>query len=118
WRDEGTGARSAGAAVSPSNMCLAVSPDGTRLAATDTERGLRIWDTASGQPVAPPDEAGILLALAYSPDGRWLAGGGVDARIRLWQGGKGHPSLVLEGSKQASTALAFSADSSSLASAA
>src|SRR5207248_2275847 len=97
WRDENVGAKPAGALVSPTDVRLALSPDGTRLAAADSECGLRIWETASGQPVPPPAEASTIAAVAYSPDGRWLAGGGADARIRLWEGG-GRPPVVLEGS--------------------
>ncbi|MFC0844022.1 helix-turn-helix domain-containing protein [Streptomyces noboritoensis] len=53
---------------------LAFSPDGEILAAVGDNGTLRLWDTASHQPLdtALPTVGGVTLALAFSPDGRTL----------------------------------------------
>ncbi len=68
---------------------IAVSPDGTTLAAGDFYAGLLFFDAGTyeriGEPLAVPDG---VESLAYSPDGRTLAYGGegyvrlIDARTR------------------------------------
>lgn len=56
--------------------CLAWSPDGHRLATGGEDYFLRVWDAATGRPLAAIEqtEAGF-DGLAWSPDGGTIAGG-------------------------------------------
>ncbi len=116
-----------GADPRTSRTCLAVSPDGRRLANLGMGTPLRVWDIATGQPALELEGAPVLRAFAASSDGRWFAGsvaaeGGADlppgARnsVRLWHADNGRRQAVLEGQAAPVTSLAFSLDSTLLAS--
>jgi WD40 repeat protein len=59
---------------------------------------------------------GSLLALSISPDRRWAASGNQDATLHVWRVGKRGEELSMSGYPTKITALAFSPDSSLLAS--
>jgi WD40 repeat protein len=98
---------------------LAVSADGRRVAGTFGGVGVQVWDAQGGTAVAHAEADAVLYALGYSPDGRWLAGGGADGRIVLWDAATHQRQTLLEDEDQREpvTTLAFSADSSRLATA-
>jgi WD40 repeat protein len=108
-----------------SRTALAVSPDGRRLASLGAGTALRVWDSTSGAPAAGLEGAGALRAFAASPDGRWFAASraeeGADPRtpsrrtLGLWEAATGRFRGALEGQPAPITALAFSADSATLA---
>lgn len=66
---------------------VALSPDGARLATAGGDVGIRIWDTATGEPllflVGHGDE---VIDLAFSSDGHFLASGSIDRTVRIWDG--------------------------------
>ena len=64
--------------------CIAFSPNGRLLAATDWNGTVTLWDVASGQRklTITDHQAGVLSA-AFSPDGTSLATGSEDKTLRL-----------------------------------
>jgi WD40 repeat protein len=65
---------------------VAISPDGERIAATDSWGGLRLWDADSGELIgaATFEEGGWVDSLVFSPDGTSIVTGGSD--LRIWDG--------------------------------
>jgi WD40 repeat protein len=95
---------------------VAFSPDGSQLATGDAEGGLRLWQTATGEPCLNlVGHRGWVWAVAFSPDGRLLASCSSDKTIRVWQVETGDCLQVL---RQAGSvwSVAFSQDSQILAS--
>ncbi|MER8573628.1 hypothetical protein [Mesorhizobium sp. M1374] len=73
---------------------LAFAAGGTRLAATTTDNGIRLWDVVKGEEIALPDEAEPLrdisvIALAVSQDGSLFATGSKDGQVQLWRAADG-----------------------------
>ncbi|WP_245446372.1 caspase family protein [Mesorhizobium kowhaii] len=73
---------------------LAFVAAGTRLAATTTDNGIRLWDVAKGEEIALPAEAEPLrdisvMALAVSQDGSLFATGSKDGQVQLWHAADG-----------------------------
>jgi WD40 repeat protein len=95
---------------------LAVSPDGSRVAATaseDEERyRLSVCDVATGKQLFSADGA----ALAYSPDGRWLAARSAEGDTAVLLDAKTHREAArFRGHEALIHAAAFSPDSRRLA---
>src|SRR5262249_49169693 len=70
-------------------ICVAVSPDGKRLASgawlNHTENVIRIWDVASGKNTKTlKGHAGAVGAIAFLPGGKQLISGANDRTIRVW----------------------------------
>lgn len=80
-----------------------------RLASTGIQ-AVRVWDTATGDEVAPTNLCAA-YSVAASPDGKWLAIGGTDHFIQLWNMADGCLSASLEATKPPIGSLSFSADS-------
>ncbi|KAG2498300.1 hypothetical protein HYH03_003561 [Edaphochlamys debaryana] len=108
--------------------CLALSPDGSRLAAgCGKSRTVRLVDIASGMLVAElkePSKSGEgpgsqgVAGLAWSQDGSVLAVACVGfSGVRLWKAERGDPMMLLEGHSGGVWGVGFSPDGSQLASA-
>lgn len=76
---------------------LAFSPDGVRLASTDTtERIIRLWDARTGREVGTlSGHRDHTVAVAFSPDGRTLASTGGDGSLKLWHLPTGRETATL-----------------------
>jgi WD40 repeat protein len=103
-------------------FCLAFSPDGKTLASAHGLGEAKWWDvpTASFRKALPGHD-GLIRALAFSPDGKWFAAG--VKLVKLWDVGEGKEvasGVADEGGSGfggSLAALAFSPDSTTLASA-
>ena len=67
---------------------LTFSPDGTRLAASNYDGHVRLWDYADGElqldPLVLSGHRKQTLGVSFSPDGRHLASGSLDGTARIW----------------------------------
>jgi len=101
---------------------LAVSPDGTLVAATGEEEGLQVWRVAGDgwRPVRIDGPLGDLAgAVAFSPDGRTLVSGTEFSKVQLWRVGPealtATGAIELDGPRnQLANALVYTPDGSRL----
>jgi WD40 repeat protein len=95
----------------PRPTCVAVSPDGSLLAAGRANGVAELWDLhARGQPTELAGHTGTVLAAVFSPDGRHLATAGEDRTVRLWDVAARSVVRALEGHAASVAAVAFSPD--------
>ena len=80
-------------------VSLAVSADGTRIAAAGIRGALLVLDAATARPLLSLVGPGLpVWSLAFHPDGRGLVSGGGDRLVRLWDLATGeHLGPVLAG---------------------
>ncbi|MDX2033711.1 MAG: TIR domain-containing protein [Blastocatellia bacterium] len=97
-------------------LLLAISPDGARLALSDSET-IELWETDSAnEPIPLGKLAGGASVLAASPDSRFLAAGDESGEVKLWDVASRAELVAFRGHKENVTTLAFSPDGRSLAS--
>jgi len=91
--------------------CLAISPDGSSVAAGSLHQTLSVTQTSDGVPIYRKREhTDAVTAVAWSPDGRILATGSADNTVKLWNGKTGELVHTLHRVRSMVTALAFSND--------
>jgi hypothetical protein len=75
-------------------LSVAYSPDGSRLASSDSGGAVKVWDTATNRELLTlKPYKGVGAALAFSPDGRQLVGAAGD--VRVWNAVTGRELLTL-----------------------
>ncbi len=88
---------------------LALSPDGTTLAAGNVDGTVSLWDTSTLKSrVSLRAGTEMILAVVFSPDGTRLACSSTDSRIRVWDLTTHRQVSTLTGHQGSVTALAFS----------
>ena len=95
-------------------MALAFHPDGRRLASGGTDRLVKTWDLAGGQPLAFRGHGGWVTSLDFSPDGvRVVSGGGLvgqDRSVRVWDAATGRQLRSYEGHRAPVVGVRFRPD--------
>ena len=96
---------------------IAISPDGTRLAAACGDSCARVYDTATGRLVARPCLGSLAVTYVdYSLDGKLLALCGLDAKVGVYRADDGLPLALLSNTDSACwyNTVAISADNTSV----
>ena len=97
---------------------LAVSPDGSLLAAGDQDGNISLWEVESGEKLHTlSGHAGLVLRVAFSQDGSRLASAGFDRLAKIWDVNRGSELFSLYGNASNVFGVAFSPDGRSLATA-
>ncbi len=96
---------------------LALSADGTRLAAAGANDALQLWTTGDRTlGVTAPDAGRTATCGGFSPDGKWLAVGRSDGGLELRDAATARPVARLVGHTDCVYSVAFSPDGRTLGS--
>ncbi len=96
---------------------VAFSSDGALVVTGSDDRGVRIWDAATGALLQTfKEHTGEVTSVAFSPNGKMLASGAKDATVRVWDLTKNVISRVFSEHTSDVNSVAFSPDSKRLAS--
>jgi WD40 repeat protein len=99
-------------------LSVTFSPDGSRLATSDINGTLRLWQVSDGKQMLTCEGYGSWVCLiAFSPDGQFLASASEDHQVKLWSASTGQVLLSFAGHQSWVWAIAFSANGQFLASA-
>ncbi|HEY9634231.1 MAG TPA: NB-ARC domain-containing protein [Coleofasciculaceae cyanobacterium] len=98
-------------------VSVTFSPDGQRLATSDTKGDIQIWDTGTGeQLIRCRGHQHWTWAVAFSPDGEYLASASDDYLVKLWHVETGQCLQTCKGHTYSVNAVTFSPDGQIIAS--
>ena len=102
----------------PAVLSLAISPDGTRIAAGNADTTVKIWNADSGGLIRVLNgHSDAVTSVAYSPDGKTVISGSADGTVRTWDADSGQPLRTLRGHTGPVLSVAVSPNGSRLAAA-
>ncbi len=91
------------------------SPDGKTLLTVSGDRFPKLWDAATGRPIATLEHSKGSMTAVFSPDGGLVATESSDNIVRLWDARTGRMKQLLNGHSSTVYDLAFSPDGETLA---
>lgn len=96
---------------------VAFSSDGALVVTGSDDRGVRVWDAATGALLQTfKEHTGEVTSVAFSPNGKMLASGAKDSTVRVWDLTKNVILRVFTEHTNDVNSVAFSPDSKRLAS--
>jgi WD40 repeat protein len=96
---------------------VAFSADGSLVVTGSDDRGVRVWDAATGALLQTfKEHTGEVTSVAFSPNGKMLASGAKDSTVRVWDLTKNVILRVFTDHTNDVNSVAFSPDSKRLAS--
>jgi WD40 repeat protein/serine/threonine protein kinase len=102
----------------PYDNCVALSPDGKRLASTCSDRTVAVWNVATGvETVTLKGHTNAVNCVAFSPDGEHLASASADKTLKIWSLATGATERTFSGHAGPVYAVAYSPKGRRLASA-
>jgi WD40 repeat protein len=93
-----------------SKSCVAVSPDGSAIAAGSKDHMIHVWNTTDHSHRALLGHTNSVCTIAFSPDGRQLASGSQDATVLAWDPITGTKIEQRQGHRYAVLSVAFTQD--------
>jgi WD40 repeat protein len=77
---------------------VAFSTNGRRIVSGSHDYTLRLWDTATGQPIGSSlqGHTSLVSSVAFSPDDRRIVSGSFDNTLRLWDAATGLGIQVIQ----------------------
>lgn len=95
---------------------VAISADGTKIAAATYDADVRAWKASNGELLRTIGELPVsMFALKFSPDGKWLAAGGADRQLYLYDADTWKQTRALSGQPEMISAIDVSSDGTMVA---
>ncbi|MBD1945374.1 AAA family ATPase [Coleofasciculus sp. FACHB-712] len=97
---------------------VSYSPDGKTLASASSDNTLKVWNLATGKPIATlQGHHEAVWSVSYSPDGKTLASASSDNTLKVWNLATGQEIATLQGHNEGVMSVSYSPDGKTLASA-
>ena len=94
--------------------CVAIAPEGRRIASGSRDMTVRIWDADTGsEMMVLRGHQHWVVAVAFSPDGRRIGSAG-DNTVRIWDADTGEQLACLTANEYAARCVTFSPDGQSI----